>query len=60
VPWAAGMADTPRLGGWGRERSITRLLSFSDGVFTIAATILVLEIQRPADSHDLLRGLLAL
>jgi uncharacterized membrane protein len=36
------------------------LLGFSDGVFTIAATILVLEIQRPADSHHLLRGLLAL
>jgi uncharacterized membrane protein len=54
------MADTPRLGGSGPERPTARVLGFSDGVFTIAATILVLEIQRPADSHHLLRGLLAL
>jgi uncharacterized membrane protein len=36
------------------------LVSFSDGVFTIAATILVLEIQRPGDPRHLPHGLLAL
>src|ERR1700735_2916571 len=60
VWWAAGMADTPRLGGSGPERPTARVLGFSDGVFTIAATILVLEIQRPADSRHLLDGLLEL
>ena len=60
LPWAAGIADSARLGGSGGERPVTRLVGFSDGVFTIAATILVLEIQRPADSRHLLSGLLAL
>jgi uncharacterized membrane protein len=60
LPWAVGIIDTPRLGGSGHERPTNRLVSFSDGVFTIAATILVLEIQRPSDPRHLLHGLLAL
>jgi uncharacterized membrane protein len=54
------VADTPELGTSGHERATTRLLQFSDGVFTIAATILVLEIQRPLDAAHLSRGLLEL
>src|ERR1700744_2494278 len=58
--WSVGVADSPEIGTSGRERATTRLLQFSDGVFTIAATILVLEIQRPLDAAHLSRGLLEL
>jgi uncharacterized membrane protein len=58
--WSVGVADSPEIGTSGRERGTTRLMQFSDGVFTIAATILVLEIQRPADAAHLSRGLLEL
>jgi uncharacterized membrane protein len=58
--WSVGVADSPEIGTSGRERGTARLMQFSDGVFTIAATILVLEIQRPADATHLSRGLLEL
>jgi uncharacterized membrane protein len=46
--------------GFGAERNPARVVSFSDGVFAITVTLLVLEIRPPAGYPSLLHGLLML
>jgi uncharacterized membrane protein len=46
--------------GFGAERDPARLVFFSDAVFAIAVTLLVLEIRPPEDTRHLLTGLAAL
>lgn len=38
------------------QRDTTRLAAFSDGVFAITITLLILEIRPPTDGESLLRG----
>jgi uncharacterized membrane protein len=42
------------------SRDTVRLVAFSDGVFAITITLLVLEIRPPTDDTSLVRGLVAL
>jgi uncharacterized membrane protein len=47
-------------GGFGTERDPARVVFFSDAVFAIAVTLLVLEIRPPQDVRHLFHGLVAL
>ncbi len=51
------MSDSTSSGGASRLLPTTRLEAFSDGVFAIAITLLVLELHVPTDPHELLREL---
>jgi uncharacterized membrane protein len=53
-----GIAGSGR--GFGAERNPARIVSFSDAVFAITVTLLVLEIRPPTDYTNLLHGLVAL
>jgi len=67
IRWFRSMATTSRpddpastARGFGAERDPARLVFFSDAVFAIAVTLLVLEIRPPQDTRHLLHALAAL
>ena len=55
APGGKAGADSPSV-----HRDTGRLVAFSDAVFAITITLLVLSIRRPSDDTRLLHGLLAL
>src|SRR5215469_13321337 len=67
IRWRRSAATTPSRDslagsgrGFGAERNPARVVFFSDAVFAITVTLLVLEIRPPADDTNLLHGLVAL